>query len=248
MPIMIKIMKFICDFADNVYRDDLTSRRGINYTDDEVWRFASSWKVGGIKACSRKHENLAKAAICRLKKGGQFCKPLRESEIFDDCGSRLNPEHYFESCRKDMCECPSGKCYCDSFSAYAHECKRVGGFVSEHWRRDTGCEHNSTASSHNFNKWMATNHASNQLTAHSKLHRNRQKMRQRFHGGSGGSSSSSLRFNHHHNRKYYPVSTFGMGRSEFPLRSQDQEQEQMILSQHVPRELRLQNRTPPPLV
>lgn len=233
-----------------MYRDDLTSRRGINYTDDEVWRFANSWKVGGIKACSRKHENLAKTPICRLKKGGQFCKPLRESDIFDDCSSRLNPEHYFESCRKDMCECTSGKCYCDSFAAYAHECKRVGGFVSENWRHQTGCEHNSTGPNHNFNRWMATSQAANQqMTAHNKLHRNRQKMRLRLHHH----GSNPLRFHHRkqhhqHQQQHFPVSTFGLDSPDFPLRSHDQEQ--MILSQHVPRELRLQNhsRTPPPLV
>lgn len=229
---------------DNVYRDDLTSRRGINYTDDEVWRFANSWKVGGIKACSRKHENLSKTPMCRLKKGGQFCRPLRDLDIFDDCGTRLNPEHYFESCRKDMCECPSGKCYCDSFSAYAHECKRVGGFVSEHWRRETGCEHNSTALANKFNRWLSSNQPNSQL-AHNKLHRGRQKGHQRIHG------SGSLRLNHHHhhhNRKNFPLSAFGLNRPDFPLRQHDQEQ--IFLSQHVPPELRLQNhsRTPPPLV
>lgn len=235
--------KLFLTFTDNVYRDDLTSRRGINYTDDEVWRFANSWKVGGIKACSRKHENLAKTPICRLKKGGQFCKPLRESDIFDDCSSRLNPEHYFESCRKDMCECASGKCYCDSFSAYAHECKRVGGFVSDNWRRQTGCEHNSTGQAHNLNRWITSSQATNPLTTHSKqMHRNRQKMRQRLHHG-----TNSMRF-HHHNGKHYPVSNLELNSPDSPLRSHDQEQ--MILSQHVPRELRLQkhSRTPPPLV
>ncbi|XP_031630390.1 BMP-binding endothelial regulator protein [Contarinia nasturtii] len=239
----------LCGNYNNVYRDDLTSRRGINYTDD-VWRFANSWKVGGIKACSRKHENLAKSPICRLKKGGQFCKPLRESEIFDDCGTRLNPEHYFESCRKDMCECPSGKCYCDSFSAYAHECKRVGGFVSDNWRRETGCEHNSTtALSTNLNRWIpaSSSQATNQLlSSHSKSHRNRQKLRRLQHG-------NSMRFNHHHHqqhrKQHFPLSsTFDIDNPDFVLRPHDQEQ--IILSQHVPRELRLQNhsRTPPPLV
>lgn len=234
-----------CCCLDNIYRDDLTSRRGINYTDDEVWRFANSWKVGGIKACSRKHENLAKTPVCRLKRGGQFCKPLRESDIFDDCGSRLNPEHYFESCRKDMCECPTGKCYCDSFSAYAHECKRVGGFVSEQWRRETGCEHNSTATVNNFGRWISTSQATNQLNHH-RLHRGRQRPRQRLHNGNG-----SLRYTHHHRKSHFPAASYGLDNGDFPLRPHDHEQMFLNnLSQHVPRELRLQNhsRTPPPLV
>lgn len=130
----------LCGNYNNVWRDDLTSRRGINYSDDEVWRFANSWKVGGIKACSRRHENLAKTPVCKHRKGFHFCRPLRDSDIFDDCNSRLNPFHYFESCKKDMCECPNGMCYCDNFAAYAHECKRLGGHVTDNWKRRTGCD------------------------------------------------------------------------------------------------------------
>lgn len=130
----------LCGNYNNVWRDDLTSRRGINYSDEEVWRFANSWKVGGIKACSRRHENLAKTPVCKHRKGFHFCRPLKESDIFDDCNSRLNPVHYFESCKQDMCECPSGKCYCDNFAAYARECKRLGVHVTDNWKRETGCD------------------------------------------------------------------------------------------------------------
>lgn len=131
----------LCGNYNNVYRDDLTSRRGINYSDDEVWRFANSWKVGGIKACSRRHENLAKTPACKHRKGFQYCRPLhRNSDMFDDCKSRLNPYHYFEACKKDMCDCPSNRCYCDNFSAYARECKRLGGHVTDNWKRETGCD------------------------------------------------------------------------------------------------------------
>lgn len=181
-----------------------------------------------------------------MKRSGQFCKPLRESDIFDDCSSRLNPEHYFESCRKDMCECTSGKCYCDSFSAYAHECKRVGGFISDQWRRETGCEYNSTSSIINqFGHWMSTSQATNQLNHH-RLHHGRQRSRQRFHGSNG-----ALRYNHYH-RRHYPSASYGLDASNFPLQSASDHDQMFLnnLSQHVPRELRLQNhsRTPPPLV
>lgn len=127
----------LCGNYNNIWRDDLTSRRGINYTDDEVWRFANSWKVGGPKSCARKHENLAKTPVCKHKKGAALCRPL-QSEMFEECGSRLNPYYYIESCKKDMCECPSGKCYCDSFSAYARECARLGVRLPD-WKHDVGC-------------------------------------------------------------------------------------------------------------
>lgn len=128
----------LCGNYNNIWRDDLISRRGINYSDEEVWRFATSWQVGGPKACTRKHENLAKQPLCRHKKGVTLCKPL-QADMFEDCGSRLNPYHYFESCKKDMCECPSGKCYCDSFAAYARECSRLGVRLPD-WKHAVGCD------------------------------------------------------------------------------------------------------------
>lgn len=135
----------LCGNYNNIYRDDLRSRKGVNYTDNDVWRFANSWKVGGIKACSRRNDHLSKTSICRQSRNWHYCKPLKESELFNDCNSRLNPINYFESCRNDMCECATTKCYCDSIAAYAHECRRVGGFVPSNWRQNTGCEVNSTA-------------------------------------------------------------------------------------------------------
>lgn len=159
----------LCGNYNNMFRDDLTSRRGVNYSDDEVWRFANSWKVGGIKACSRKHENLAKTPSCRLRKGWQLCKPLKDLETFDDCGSHLNPFHYFEACRKDMCECPQGKCYCDNFAVYAHECKRVGVHMTDHWKHLTGCETRN----------LTTTTITSEITQTSRRERKR---KQRLHG------------------------------------------------------------------
>nr|CAD7417696.1 unnamed protein product [Timema poppensis] len=42
------------------------------------------------------------------------------------------------SCMVDMCECPNGRCYCESFTAYAHECQRSGVTLMD-WRRETRC-------------------------------------------------------------------------------------------------------------
>lgn len=165
----------LCGNYNNVYRDDLTSRKGVNYTDNDVWRFANSWKVGGIKACSRKYENLAKPSFCRQKRNWQFCKPLRESELFNDCNSRLNPINYFESCRNDMCECGTTKCYCDSFAAYAHECRRVGGYVPDNWRQRTDCATNSTALVH----WFVP-------SVHSTLHTSHRRKKKKFPGHGRG--------------------------------------------------------------
>jgi hypothetical protein len=42
------------------------------------------------------------------------------------------------SCIVDMCECPLRHCYCESFTAYAHECMRLGVQLPD-WRSSTGC-------------------------------------------------------------------------------------------------------------
>ncbi|CAD1472049.1 unnamed protein product, partial [Heterotrigona itama] len=50
----------------------------------------------------------------------------------------VNPTMYYKACLQDMCECPTENCYCESFTAYAHECKRLG-IQLPHWRKSTRC-------------------------------------------------------------------------------------------------------------
>jgi BMP-binding endothelial regulator protein len=139
----------LCGNYNNVFRDDLTSRRGVNMTENEVVKFANSWRVGGTKACARQKENLSKPPTCRLKKPSTICKPLQRTDFFGNCNSRLNPDNYFEACKLDMCECPTGMCYCESFAAYARECQRLGVQLSN-WRLETNCEQNSVQHKQNL--------------------------------------------------------------------------------------------------
>ncbi|XP_058836841.1 BMP-binding endothelial regulator protein [Topomyia yanbarensis] len=135
----------LCGNYNSIFRDDLVSRNSINMTDN-VWKFAQSWSVGGEKACTRprKKELAAKNAQCKTKKFFTFCKIIK-TDVFGNCNSQLNPEHYFESCKFDMCECPHKQCYCDSLAAYAHECQRQG-IRLPNWRRETNCYPNATNS------------------------------------------------------------------------------------------------------
>lgn len=129
----------LCGNYNGVSRDDLKTRRGANMSDEQVWRFANSWRVGGRKACGRRRESPGRhRGVCRSRRRWGVCKPLRDSAVFGSCGSHLNPSNYFESCRKDMCECPTELCYCDSFAAYAHECSRLGVDLPN-WRQETKC-------------------------------------------------------------------------------------------------------------
>lgn len=118
------------------------------------------------------------------------------------------------------------------FEKQAHECKRVGGYISEHWKRQTGCDSNSTA----LANWLTT---SSQLPPHT-LHRRRKKMRQRLRAGS---SLNSLKLHHHFHHSNLEQQSHEL------LHEQDQMD---FLSKHVPRKLLIQShsssRTPPPLV
>lgn len=131
----------LCGNFNGISRDDLTTRRGINVTDNNIGKFANSWRVGAMKKC-RNREATTKQRPCPRRP--QVCRKLKNSDsenIFDVCLSHLNSHNYFEACRTDMCECPMGNCYCDSFAAYARECQRLGVKLPN-WRKALGCTKN----------------------------------------------------------------------------------------------------------
>lgn len=130
----------LCGNYNGVSRDDFRTRRGVNMNENTIWDFANSWRVGGIKTCSGKHhENSGRKLSCKYRKKGAMCRPLEgHDSIFESCTERVNPSNYHLSCHKDMCECESDLCYCDSFTAYAHECQRLGIPLPD-WRKKTNC-------------------------------------------------------------------------------------------------------------
>ncbi|ALC41617.1 cv-2 [Drosophila busckii] len=128
----------LCGNYNGSGRDDLTGRDGRQHSDEDVWHFANSWKVGGPKSCSRQRENVLVAPACNKRRTNFYCRPLSVSQVFGGCDSRLNPINYITSCRMDVCECPTGSCHCDIFAAYAHECRRLGAQLPD-WRAATNC-------------------------------------------------------------------------------------------------------------
>lgn len=130
----------LCGNYNGMSRDDFKTRRGVNLNETTVWQFANSWRVGGTKACSDKYnENYGRKPTCKYRKKGSMCHPLHGYDsIFESCTERVNPSNYNASCHKDMCECESDLCFCDSFTAYAHECQRLGVPLPD-WRTQTGC-------------------------------------------------------------------------------------------------------------
>ncbi|XP_017793128.1 PREDICTED: BMP-binding endothelial regulator protein [Habropoda laboriosa] len=128
----------LCGNFNSLPKDDFTNRRGRLLQDPQP--FGQSWLVGGAKrSCTRPKlvANLDRARRCRGRKDHRLCNRLR-SQIFDACHKKVNPTMYYKACLQDMCECPSENCYCESFTAYAHECKRLG-IQLPHWRKSTRC-------------------------------------------------------------------------------------------------------------
>lgn len=126
-------------------RDDLITRKGKLLNETEVWKFGQSWRVGGKKACAREHDTIkTKERTCsKFTKWSQHaCSPLIRNK-FGNCDKKLNPAKYYRACLLDMCECPHQKCYCESFTAYAHECERLGVHL-DHWRGQLNCYMNET--------------------------------------------------------------------------------------------------------
>lgn len=129
----------LCGNFNSLPRDDFTSRHGKLLQD--MQKFGHSWAVISKKTCENvrhsKVENIDKEKRCRGRKDHRLCTRLR-SQIFDPCHRKVNPTMYYKACLQDMCECPTEHCYCQSFTAYVHECKRLG-IQLPHWRKSTKC-------------------------------------------------------------------------------------------------------------
>ncbi|XP_014245545.1 BMP-binding endothelial regulator protein [Cimex lectularius] len=132
----------LCGNFNSKPGDDMTSRWGEPIVDPD--KFGNSWRVGGRRACSRGTTLVPKQQGCFSKTGYQrrqkerLCKILR-SRVFAPCHKYLNYVMYYKSCLVDMCECPSNMCYCESFTAYAHECARLGATLHD-WKKETSCQ------------------------------------------------------------------------------------------------------------
>ncbi|XP_049775925.1 BMP-binding endothelial regulator protein [Schistocerca cancellata] len=134
----------MCGLCGNFNRkasDDFTLRHGGKALDTDAERFGLSWRVGGTKSCTRPQEQLNREPQCQKPKVHQRsvrqCAPLKE-KLFNECHKKLNPNTYYQACIVDMCECPTGRCHCESFMAYAHECQRLGVRVHK-WRKASRC-------------------------------------------------------------------------------------------------------------
>ncbi|XP_049866631.1 BMP-binding endothelial regulator protein-like [Pectinophora gossypiella] len=130
----------LCGNFNSVARDDMKSRDGRQLNDP--WRFGSSWRVGGKRACTRRQERPGMASRCRqskMVKARRLCRGFERNEAFARCGAMMNPQNYREACLLDACSCMGTRCHCAAYRAYARECTRLGVEPQE-WARSTWCE------------------------------------------------------------------------------------------------------------
>lgn len=239
----------LCGNYNGVWRDDLVSRQGHDHS-EAVWRFGNSWRVGGSRVCARQHENLARVPEChRSRAVPAVCRQLLVTDVFARCTGHLNPQYYVESCKDDMCECPTHKCYCDSFAAYARECKRQGVQLAS-WKQQVGCDATALAQAQAAVTAVAVASTSATLGANGTATESREQSRgtamAELQRGSAMAAGKARAKRPHHG---------GGGRKQQQLHHQLQLQkyawgDEDFMSRHIPKTFlipRQTGRTPPPI-
>ncbi|CAH2237616.1 jg7375 [Pararge aegeria aegeria] len=130
----------LCGNFNSVARDDMRTRDGRLLND--TWRFGSSWRVGGHRACTRRQERPGGISRCRqskLTKVRRLCRVFDHHKAFSECGAKVNPHNYKEACLLDACSCTGYRCHCAAYRAYARECARVGA-EPLNWVHAAWCE------------------------------------------------------------------------------------------------------------
>ncbi|XP_077984041.1 sushi, von Willebrand factor type A, EGF and pentraxin domain-containing protein 1-like [Glandiceps talaboti] len=142
----------LCGNMNNNNEDDETTRQFLPArTANE---FIHSWKVDGYKYCRRPVRTPTKSLfkVIKIKKvdlcAGKTYADQREARsrcsVFKDrafraCYPVVNPTTYYETCLEDVCTCSFNElCYCESVTAYVHECRR-NGIIVRNWRDENLC-------------------------------------------------------------------------------------------------------------
>ncbi|KRT78704.1 hypothetical protein AMK59_6957, partial [Oryctes borbonicus] len=129
-----KFKKKLCGLCGNFnlnMRDDMKMRNGSVVNEANAMKFVNSWCVG--RNCGRKVGHARPCGRPRNKSIKRNCDYI--NELFGLCPFS---KKYHKACMLDMCDCPSGKCYCESLMAYAQYCKRERVTISD-WQTASKC-------------------------------------------------------------------------------------------------------------
>ncbi|KAG6450056.1 hypothetical protein O3G_MSEX006371 [Manduca sexta] len=129
----------LCGNFNSVARDDMKTRNGKLLND--TWKFGSSWRVGGTRACTRRQKPPVNTPLrqSKLSKARRLCRGFVRYDAFMECGTKVNPHHYQEACELDARSCTGTRCHCAAYRAYARECTRLGAEPGP-WARTAWCE------------------------------------------------------------------------------------------------------------
>lgn len=134
----------LCGNFNNNVQDDLKLRKGPVVKESDILMFGASWCVGSKAVCAKYAKQTSKIRPCKAKRVDKNpCKYLTSTDLFNGCDSKLNYNKYYKACMMDMCECPSGRCYCESLMAYARECHHLGVDVLN-WKKHSYCVANKS--------------------------------------------------------------------------------------------------------
>lgn len=130
----------LCGNFNSRARDDMKTRDGKQVNDP--WKFGTSWRVGGRRACTRQTQEQPATARCRgekLRKAKRLCRGIDKLKAFSECEGKVNPANYRSACVRDACGCSNARCHCAVYRAYVRECTRLGAEPKE-WTRAAWCE------------------------------------------------------------------------------------------------------------
>lgn len=128
----------LCGNFNFASSDDMRTREGRMVTDP--WKFGTSWRVGGKRACTRRQERPGRTRCTHFKRRAKrLCREFEHNEVFSACGGLVNYYNYREACERDACGCFGDHCHCAAYRAYARECERVGAEPKD-WAKAVWCE------------------------------------------------------------------------------------------------------------
>lgn len=131
----------VCGLCGNFNRnaqDDFRMRKGKIAKDNEVQSFGASWCIGSRINCTRQSKQFDHGTCLSPRNDQKYCKYMTDPSVVGNCNSVINVNKYYKTCKMDMCNCGTEKCYCENLMAYLRECQRLGVQLPN-WQKNSLC-------------------------------------------------------------------------------------------------------------
>ncbi|XP_044754389.1 BMP-binding endothelial regulator protein isoform X1 [Coccinella septempunctata] len=127
----------LCGNFNSNAQDDFRMKKGRIAKDNEVQSFGASWCIGSRINCTKQSKQFDHACVSP-KIEQKYCKYMTDPSVVGNCNSVLNVIKYYKTCKMDMCNCGTQKCYCENLMAYVRECRRLGVQLPN-WQKNSLC-------------------------------------------------------------------------------------------------------------